>query len=159
VQIFTRPFVDGDSVLVQGIGNLAVSGVVEKTTGGAGALQGSVLKVESAHRLHAIHRAQQSKHVASKHGALIARLATALLCHVCLLMGVLPRCSSCPRAVMRTVLRTDDDVIVTIPNKVCSTACLQKHSVALNRSTTVVPAVVNIHFLVVGAVLRWAVPL
>jgi hypothetical protein len=44
LQIFTRPFVDGDSVLVQGIGNLAVSGVVEKTTGGAEALSGSVLK-------------------------------------------------------------------------------------------------------------------
>lgn len=30
-QFFTRPFVDGDSVLVQGAGNM-VSGVVERTT-------------------------------------------------------------------------------------------------------------------------------
>lgn len=54
VQFFTRPFVDGDSVLVQAAGGLTVSGVVERTT------------------------------------------------------------------IMRTTLRTDDDVVVTIPNKVCA---------------------------------------
>jgi hypothetical protein len=32
VQFFTRPFVDGDSVLVQAAGGLVVSGVVERTT-------------------------------------------------------------------------------------------------------------------------------
>jgi hypothetical protein len=55
LQFFTRPFVDGDSVLVQA-GGMTVSGVVEKTT------------------------------------------------------------------IMRTSLRTDDDVVVTIPNKVCAVA-------------------------------------
>jgi hypothetical protein len=53
LQFFTRPFVDGDSVLVQAPGGMTVSGVVEKTT------------------------------------------------------------------IMRTTMRTDDDVVVTIPNKVC----------------------------------------
>lgn len=33
LKFFTRPFVDGDSVLVQAAGGLVVSGVVEKTTG------------------------------------------------------------------------------------------------------------------------------
>lgn len=65
---FTRPFVDGDSVLVQAAGGLTVSGVVEKTT------------------------------------------------------------------IMRTVMRTDDDVVVTIPNKTVADMIVYNRSAEVRRS-------------------------
>lgn len=67
VQIFTRPFVDGDSVMVQGIGNMIVSGVVEKTTGAPGvclAVHPCNLNAQGVHNIS--FKAAPSLHVVDK---------------------------------------------------------------------------------------------